>query len=93
MRPFHPLKAASVIENPHSKKTHAMKISHLMFVGIALVVLGDTFLTMYNRNQEDDWPAFRDLHHCTPVAKTDGSNRAGYRCDDGQVHYRWRQMR
>jgi hypothetical protein len=24
---------------------------------------------------------------------TDGSNRSGYQCDDGQVHYRWRQMR
>jgi hypothetical protein len=24
---------------------------------------------------------------------TDGSNRSGYQCDDGQIHYRWRQMR
>ena len=70
-----------------------MKISHLMFVGIALVILGDTFLTLYNRDQDDDWSTYRDQHHCTPVAKTDGSNRAGYQCDDGQVHYRWRQMR
>jgi hypothetical protein len=27
------------------------------------------------------------------LMETDGSNRAGYRCDDGEVHYRWRQMR
>jgi hypothetical protein len=27
------------------------------------------------------------------LMETDGSNRAGYRCDDDKVHYRWRQMR
>jgi hypothetical protein len=70
-----------------------MKISHVMFAGVAFAVLAETFLLMSNRKGEDDWAAFRDAHHCTPVAVTDGSNRAGYQCDDGQVHYRWRQMR
>ena len=70
-----------------------MKISHIMFGGVAFAILAEASLLMYNRSEEDDWVAFRDTHHCTPVAVTDGSNRAGYQCDDGKVHYRWRQMR
>jgi hypothetical protein len=70
-----------------------MKISHIMLGGVALVILGEALLLLYNRAKEDDWAAFRDAHHCTPVAVLDGSNRAGYQCDDGQVYYRWRQMR
>jgi hypothetical protein len=50
-------------------------------------------LLKYNRSEEDAWETYRVEHHCTPVGHTDGSNRAGYQCDDGQVHYRWRQMR
>ncbi len=70
-----------------------MKTSHIMFGGIAFAVVAEAFLLMNNHRVEDGWETFRDAHHCTPVAATDGSNRAGYQCDDGQVHYRWRQMR
>lgn len=70
-----------------------MKISHIMIAALVVFVLGDALLLKHNRNQEDEWQSFRDAHHCTPVAVTDGSNRSGYQCDDGQVHYRWRQMR
>ncbi|WP_045223638.1 hypothetical protein [Methyloterricola oryzae] len=70
-----------------------MKTSHLMFGGVAFAVLAEASLLMYNRHEESEWASFRDSHHCTPVAVTDGSNRSGYQCDDGQVHYRWRQMR
>lgn len=70
-----------------------MKISHVMIGGVAFAVIAETLLLMNNRRGEDDWVAFREQHHCKPLAVTDGSNRAGYECDDGQVHYRWRQMR
>lgn len=70
-----------------------MKISYILFGGVAFAVLAEALLLMSNRKGEDDWVAFRDAHHCTPIAETYGSNRAGYQCDDGQVHYRWRQMR
>ena len=70
-----------------------MKLSYIMIGGVAFAVLAEAFLLNSNRRGEDDWVAFRDAHHCVPVAVTDGSNRAGYQCDDGQVHYRWRQMR
>lgn len=70
-----------------------MKISHVMFGGVAFAVLVEALLLKSNQRGEEAWAAFRDSHHCVPVAQTDGSNRAGYQCDDGQVHYRWRQMR
>ena len=70
-----------------------MKPQYIMLGGVAMAVLAEALLLMHNRQAEDDWATFRDTHHCTPVAVTDGSNRAGYQCDDGQVHYRWRQMR
>lgn len=70
-----------------------MKPSYLMFGGVAFAVIAEALLLVNNRNGEDEWAAFRDAHHCVPVAVTDGSNRAGYQCDDGKVHYRWRQMR
>ena len=70
-----------------------MKIGHILLICLAAAVLGDAFLLKHNRNGEDDWAIWRDAHHCTPLMETDGSNRAGYRCDDGEVHYRWRQMR
>jgi hypothetical protein len=70
-----------------------MKIGYILLACVAFAVLGDVFLLTHNRSEEAEWAAFRDAHHCTPVGATDGSNRAGYQCDDGQVHYRWRQMR
>jgi hypothetical protein len=70
-----------------------MKIGYIMFGCIGFAILLETLLLMNNRKGEDEWASFRDTHHCTPVAVKDGSNRAGYQCDDGQVHYRWRQMR
>ncbi len=70
-----------------------MKINTIISVSVAFVIVGDIFLLNHNRSKEDEWDAFREAHHCTPVSVTDGSNRSGYQCDDGQVHYRWRQMR
>jgi hypothetical protein len=70
-----------------------MKVSHIMFGGIAFAILAESLLLASNRLDEDNWAAFRDAHHCIPVALTDGSNRPGYKCDDGEVYYRWRQMR
>jgi len=70
-----------------------MNINFILIGGVAFAILAEAILLANNRNGDEDWAAFRDAHHCVPVAVTDGSNRAGYRCDDGEVHYRWRQMR
>ena len=42
---------------------------------------------------EEDWAAFKEKHHCVSVAQEQGGNGAGWRCDDGQIHYRWRQQK
>ena len=67
----------------------------LYYIAVAIIVLiaGEVILLQSNRAKEDGWATFRDQHACQPLSNTDGSNRAGYLCDDGQVHYRWRQMR
>jgi len=70
-----------------------MQVSHIMIGGVVLAILAESLLLFSNRRGDDQWAQYRDAHHCVPVAVTDGSNRAGYQCDDGQVHYRWRQMR
>lgn len=70
-----------------------MKISHILIACVAFAVLGDVFLLSHNRSEEEEWATYRDAHHCVPVSVTEGSSRSGYQCDDGQIHYRWRQMR
>jgi len=67
----------------------------LSYIGLAILVLvlGEAALLASNRTQEDGWAEYRDSHGCKPVGDIEVSNRAGYLCDDGQVHYRWRQMR
>jgi len=70
-----------------------MKTIHVLFACAAFAVVAEAFLLAANRSVESDWERFRDEHHCVPVSVTDGSNRAGYQCDDGKIHYRWRQMR
>ena len=67
----------------------------LSYIGLAILVLvlGEAALLANNRTQEDGWAEYRDSHNCKPVGDIEVSNRAGYLCDDGQVHYRWRQMR
>lgn len=68
---------------------------NLLYIGIAILVLviGEVALLAGNRSTEDGWAAYRDAHSCKPLANIEVSNRAGYICDDGEVHYRWRQMR
>lgn len=68
---------------------------NLYYIGLAILVLvlGEVLLLANNRNNEDGWAEYRDSHNCKAVAQIEVSNRAGYLCDDGEVHYRWRQMR
>ncbi|NJD07745.1 MAG: hypothetical protein FIA97_14795 [Methylococcaceae bacterium] len=70
-----------------------MQVTHIMLGGMLFAIAAEALLLASNRKADDEWATFRDAHHCIPVAVTDGSNRSGYRCDDGKVYYRWRQMR
>ena len=69
-----------------------MKLSYIAGAFI-LLIAGEALLLHSNRSLENEWATFRDQHACQPLSNTDGSNRSGYLCDDGEVHYRWRQMR
>jgi hypothetical protein len=42
---------------------------------------------------EEDWEEFKVKNHCVSLAQERGGRAAGWRCDDGEVHYRWRQQK
>ena len=42
---------------------------------------------------EKDWEEFKQKHHCVSLDQDRGGRAAGWRCDDGEVHYRWRQQK
>jgi hypothetical protein len=64
-----------------------------VFGGLGAAFLVVVYLILSAPEGEADWEAYVRDHHCTPVGAMDGSNRGGWRCDDGKVHYRWRQQR
>ncbi len=59
-------------------------------VAVGLLVLGRIIASPEG---EGDWIAFKEKHHCVSVAEARGSNGSGWYCDDGKVHYRWRQQK
>lgn len=65
----------------------------IVFGSLALAFVA-VFLLLYSAPEGgDDWDTYVRDHHCQAVGAADGSNRGGWRCDDGKVHYRWRQQR
>ena len=60
-------------------------------LGAALIAV--IFLILSAPEGEADWGAYVREHHCKAQSGMDGSNRPGWICDDGKVHYRWRQQR
>lgn len=63
------------------------------FGGLAVGLIGAVIMMKSAPEGEEEWNAYVRDHHCQAVGTTDGSNRGGWRCDDGKVHYRWRQQR
>ncbi|QSA95855.1 hypothetical protein [Methylococcus sp. EFPC2] len=51
------------------------------------------YLLLGVHEADEDWEAFKAAHHCIDVGVESGSNRGGWRCDDGKVHHRWRQQK
>lgn len=68
-------------------------IHYVVFGALVLALIGAGVMMLSAPEGGKAWDDFRQAHHCQPVSASDGSNRAGWRCDDGEVHYRWRQMR
>lgn len=42
---------------------------------------------------EADWEEYKAKNHCVSVAQERGGRTTGWRCDDGEIHYRWRQQK
>jgi len=61
----------------------------------ALLLAGGTVLWLLFsvHGSEEDWERFKQARHCQSVGREAGSNQGGWRCDDGEVHYRWRQQK
>jgi hypothetical protein len=51
------------------------------------------YLLFSAQGAEEDWEQFKQSRHCQSVGRELGSNQGGWRCDDGAVHYRWRQQK
>lgn len=71
-----------------------MKPLDILIFGSMGAALLTAFVFMASTPEgEADWEAYVRDHHCQPQSALDGSNRSGWLCDDGKVHYRWRQQR
>jgi hypothetical protein len=68
-----------------------LEIAAFSVLGVAALTVG--YLILSAPEGEADWQRFVKANHCKAVGAMDGSNRGGWRCDDGQIHYRWRQQK
>lgn len=70
---------------------------NLLYFSIALVLLVSIIVLfrLHLKTQIDDnWEQFRVEHQCKKInTLSNGKQRAGWECDDGEVYYRWHQMR
>ncbi|RYU57527.1 hypothetical protein EWI61_12580 [Methylolobus aquaticus] len=64
----------------------------LAFGSLGVAGLVVAFMIFVAPEGEADWQEFAQKHHCVSVAKERIGHGSGYRCDDGEVHYRWRQQ-
>ena len=63
------------------------------FGTLAVAGLGAMMMIFIAPEGEQDWAEFKEKHHCVSVAKERGGDGAGWYCDDGEIHYRWRQQK
>lgn len=58
---------------------------------LALLQIGKLYLDI--DDQEDNWNAFKEEHHCRLKTSGDRNIHSAWICDDGKTHYRWRQLK
>lgn len=63
------------------------------FGGLGVAFITVVMMMLSAPEGEADWDAYVQEHHCKSQGSMDGSNRGGWLCDDGKIHYRWRQQR
>lgn len=73
---------------------HSFKPLEIFIFGLLCVAGGMVVYLLFTAQEADeDWEAFKERHHCMSVGEQAGNQQGGWRCDDGEVHYRWRQQR
>jgi hypothetical protein len=67
--------------------------SSLLIVGFAVAVI--KLYSLYTSVEVDDgyWQEFKAEHACVEQFGDKGTQRLSWKCDDGQIYYRWRQQR
>ena len=65
----------------------------MVFGSLAVAGAVVIYLIQFAEEGEEDWDAFKTAHHCQSVGQQAGNNQGGWRCDDGEIHYRWRQQK
>ena len=80
----------------HAERTMSFLHRHWISALIVLffcVTIGK-LLGLYMSNIDDsDWERFKAEHDCRLLVDESGSQRLNWQCDDGKIHYRWRQQR
>jgi len=64
-----------------------------IFAGLTLAAGSVVYLLAFAPEADEEWEAFKTAHHCHSVGQQAGNNQGGWRCDDGEIHYRWRQQK
>jgi hypothetical protein len=70
-----------------------MTVWQLIFGTLAASGTVIVFLLAFAPEADEDWEAFKLTRHCQSVGSEAGNNQGGWRCDDGKIHYRWRQQK
>ena len=70
---------------------HPLEALILLLFLIAIGKITSLYLSV--DNDDAHWDQFRAEHNCTERLTQGISPKGGWLCDDGKVHYRWRQQR
>jgi len=57
---------------------------------LAIVKLFDLYGDI--NEHDDNWPEYKQQHHCQLKITTSGNQESAWVCDDGKTYYRWRQL-
>jgi hypothetical protein len=76
------------------RKVRSLTLFDYVLYGTFIVVTTVIF-RLYSGVDErpGDWNAYKTEHHCELGTTERGTQRGTWVCDDGKVHYRWRQLR
>jgi len=63
----------------------------ILFFLVAIVKISSLYLSV--DSDDGHWNQFKAEHNCVERPSQGVKPNGGWLCDDGEVHYRWRQQR